>query len=190
MTLTAKQKRFVEEYLIDLNATRAYRAAGYKGNDNVCAVEGLKLLRNPKIAPAIQKAMDERSKRTNVTADRVLQELARLGFSDVRKLFTETGALRRIEDLDDDAAAFVSSVEVVTKKVPGSEESEVEHTAKVRLWDKNSALEKLGKHLKLFTEKVEHEVALALDPSSLPPALRFLAEHSGKGGNGPDAASG
>lgn len=71
--LTLKQKLFADEYLVDLNGARAYRAAGYAGSDNVCAVEANKLLRNPKVAAYVDAAMAERSKRTEITQDMVLQ---------------------------------------------------------------------------------------------------------------------
>ncbi|MGG3282748.1 terminase small subunit [Paenibacillus solani] len=74
MALTAKQHLFVQEYLIDLNATRAYKAAGYSvKSDNAAGVEGHRLLRNPKIAAAVKEAMDKRSERTEITADMVLE---------------------------------------------------------------------------------------------------------------------
>lgn len=87
MALTAKQQRFVEEYLIDLNATRAYKAAGYSvKSDNAAAVEGHKLLRNPKIAEAIKDAQERRSERTEITQDMVLQHWYNLATADPNEL--------------------------------------------------------------------------------------------------------
>lgn len=87
MALTAKQRRFIEEYLIDLNATRAYKAAGYSvKSDNAAAVEGHKLLRNPKIAEEVQKAMEERSERTEITADMVLRRWWDIATADPNEL--------------------------------------------------------------------------------------------------------
>ena len=151
--MTPKQQRFVEEYLIDLNATQAAIRAGY--SEKTAGSVGNENLTKPEIAAAVQQAMNARSARTEITADRVLQELAKIGFSDIRKVFTPGGNLLPIQDLDDETAATMSSVEVVTRKVPGAEEAEVEHVAKIKLWDKRAALELLGKHLKLFTDKVE-----------------------------------
>lgn len=75
MKLTAKQKIFVDEYLVDLNATRAYKAAGYSvKSDNAAAVEGHKLLRNPKIEKYLNERMKDREKRTEITQDMVLQK--------------------------------------------------------------------------------------------------------------------
>lgn len=76
--LTAKQKRFIEEYLIDLNATRAYKAAGYSvRSDNAAGVEGHKLLRNPKINFYLKEKMEKREKRTEITQDKVLKSWLR-----------------------------------------------------------------------------------------------------------------
>ena len=81
MALTAKQQRFVEEYLIDLNATQAAIRAGY--SEKTAYSIGEENLRKPEISFEIQKAMDRRSKRTEITADRVLQEYAKIGFSNI-----------------------------------------------------------------------------------------------------------
>lgn len=153
--LTPKQAAFVKEYLIDLNATKAAVRAGF--SERTANVQVARLLALPHVKAAIEAEMAKREERTEITQDRVLQELARVGFSDIRKLFTESGHLKRPEDWDDDAAAFVSSIEVVVRKVPGGDENEVEHVHKVKLWDKNSALEKIARHLGMLTQKVEHE---------------------------------
>lgn len=154
MALTRKQQRFVEEYLVDLNATQAATRAGYSAK--TANEQGARLLANVSVAEAVQKAMDERSTRTEITADKVLQELAKLGFNDPRKLFDQDGRLLPISQLPDDIAAAVSSVEVVTTRIPGSDPVEVEHTSKIRFWDKRGSLELLGKHLKLFVDRHEH----------------------------------
>ena len=154
-SLTPKQAAFVREYLIDLNATQAAIRAKY--SPRTAASIGEENLRKPEIADAIQKAMESRSKRTEITADRVLQELAKIGFSDVRKIFTETGGLHNPRDMDDDMAAAVQSVEVVVRQVPGEAHSEVEHVHKIKLNDKLGALTQIGRHLGMFTDKVAHE---------------------------------
>lgn len=80
--LTEKQKRFCEEYLIDLNATQSYLRAGYKAksNDIACA-EGSKLLRNPKVAEYIKELREKQAERTEITADKVLEELGTIAFN-------------------------------------------------------------------------------------------------------------
>lgn len=160
MALTSKQDRFVQEYLVDLNATQAAIRAGY--SKKTAAAIGAENLTKPKIAEAVQNAMAERAKRTEITADKVLQELAKIGFADIRKLFTPGGSLLPVSDLDDDAAACLSSIEITTRKVRGGDDDELEEVSKVKLWDKRAALVDLGRHLKLFTDKVEHGTDPAL----------------------------
>lgn len=153
--LTARQKRFVDEYLIDLNATAAYKRAGYTAEGNAAEAAASRMLSNVKVAEAIQKAMDGRSNETKIDAARVLSEIGKLAFADIRKVFDEHGRLRPIHELPDEIAASVSSIEVVTSRIPGGEPSEVEHTAKIKFWDKRGSLELLGRHLKMFTDKTE-----------------------------------
>ncbi len=158
--LTPKQEAFCREYLKDLNGTQAAIRAGYSAK-RADAI-GYENLRKPDIAQAIQQAMTERSKRTEITADRVLSEIGRLAFADIRSVFDENGRLLPVHMLPAEVAASVSSIEVVTSKVPGGEPADVEHTAKIKFWDKRGSLELLGRHLKMFTDKVEVEVVDSL----------------------------
>lgn len=150
MTLSTKQARFVAEYLIDLNGKQAAIRAGYAPGS--AEVTASRLLRQAKVASEIAKAEEDRAKRTGITQDRVLRELARIGFSDLRKAFTPEGGLKRPEDWDDDAAAAISSIEVVTRKIG---EGEVEHVAKVKSWDKVGALTLAARHLGMLKDKTE-----------------------------------
>ena len=105
--------------------------------------------------------MDERSKRTKITSDRILEEIAKIGFSDIRNIFTEADNLHSVSALPDGIAACVQSVEVVTRQTGETDEDgnkKVEYVHKIRLADKLRGLELLGKHLVLFTEKHVHVV--------------------------------
>lgn len=157
--LTAKQQAFVDEYLIDRNATQAAIRAGYSAK--TAYSQGQRLLKNVEVLAAVSGGLKGLSEATGITAARVILELARLGTSDVRRMFNEHGSLLSIVNLSDDAAAAVSSIKVVTKRLPtgDGEPAEVEYISEIKLWDKNSALEKLGKHLKLFTEVHEHTLS-------------------------------
>src|SRR5690606_14509916 len=115
MALTAKQRRFVEEYLIDLNATQAAIRAGY--SSRTAGQIGDENLKKPQIAAAVQAAQAERSARTQITQDRVLTELARIAFFDIRKLYNDDGSMKRPHELDDDAAAVLAGVDVVETAV-------------------------------------------------------------------------
>lgn len=150
--LTPRQAAFVREYLIDLNGTQAAIRAGYSAK--TANEQASRLLAHVSVAAAVQAAMDARSERTEITADRVLAELAKVGFSDIRKLFDDDGKMKHVTMLDDETAAFVSSIKVVANKANRAdgenEQLEVENTLEIKVWDKLSALEKLGRHLKLF----------------------------------------
>ncbi|MCY8902948.1 terminase small subunit [Bacillus spizizenii] len=157
--LTPKQKRFVDEYLIDLNATQAYIRAGYKANSEaVAGVEGHKLLKNPKIEKAISEAMEKRSKRTNITADRVLNQLAKYAFADIRDLMTwneETGRITLLPPDQIDGSIITELTQTVTE-VPYGEEMMDKVTTKVKRGDPLKALELIGKHLGMFDPKNAH----------------------------------
>lgn len=155
--LNDKQARFVEEYLVDLHATQAAIRAGY--SEKTAAQQASRLLSDVKISDAIAHAKAERSSRTEITQDMVLKELAKVGFSDLRNVFTREGHIIDPQDWDDDTAGAVSSLEVIRK--PSAERDEdgnqaFEYVHKFKVWDKVSALEKVGKHLGMFPNK--HEV--------------------------------
>ena len=84
MALTAKQKIFADEYLIDLNATRAYKVA-YPNikKDETARANSSRMLTNANVASYVEKRMKDRQKRTEITQDMVLKELAKIGFADV-----------------------------------------------------------------------------------------------------------
>lgn len=166
--LTAKQEAFVAEYLVDLNATQAAIRAGY--SEKTARQVGSENLSKPDIADAIAEAREQQANRTGVTADMVIRELARIGFSDLRKVLTPGGSLIDPQDWDDDTAAAIASVEVVTLSGERSRDEDgnkiVERTHKLKVWDKNSALEKLGKHLGIFTDdKAGANVAVTVNIS-------------------------
>lgn len=140
--LTDKQERFVKEYLVDLNATAAARRAGYKDPN-----KGRQLVTKSNVAAAIQEEKDKRATRTEITQDRVLLELARIGFFDPRKIFDDAGNPRSINDIDEGTAAAISLMDVETTV---SEDGTATYTKKVRFADKLRALELVGKHLGMF----------------------------------------
>lgn len=169
--MTDRQAEFVRQYLIDLNATQAAIRAGY--SPSTANREGSRLLSNAVIAAAIKEAQDRRAERTKVTQDRVLTELARIGFSDYRVLFDGRGQLKAHNEMDDDGAAVVASVEVFEEfERRGNERVQTGYTKKVKLWDKVAALSKMGQHLGMFTEKVEIS-----GPGGAPMVCEVTIEH-------------
>jgi phage terminase small subunit len=165
--LTKKQELFVAEYLTDLNATRAACAAGYSAKS--AESQGAQLLQNPKVSAEISKKHGKRLEKLEVTAERVLSEIAKLAFFDPRKLFKPDGSPKHILDLDDDTAVAVAGLEV-SELFEGSGEQKraCGSVRKIKLADKGVNLERLGKHLKLFTDKRELTVP---DGSSTPKRL-------------------
>lgn len=143
--LAPMQVRFVEEYMLDLNATQAAVRAGYSAK--TAREQGSRLLSNVIVQSVIAERMKAREKRTEVTADRILKEAARLALFDVRKLFNADGTPKPITELDDDTAAGISGLEVATK---GNAEMGVGEILKYKIADKNSALEKCMRHLGMF----------------------------------------
>lgn len=147
--LTPKQAAFVAEYLIDLNASAAARRAGYSERvSNRIAAENMA---KPVIAQAIADAMAKRAQRTEITQDRVLQELARVAFLDPGKLFNADGAPIPVQQLDEDTRRAVVGLDVVTI---GNADAGIGQVQKIKLADKLSALEKVGKHLGMFTDRL------------------------------------
>jgi phage terminase small subunit len=162
-TLTAKQEQFVAEYLIDLNATQAAIRAGY--SEKTAGSQGFDLLKKPEIQAAIAAAQQKRAERTEITQDRVLQELARIAFFDLRKLYREDGSLKAMHELDDDAAAVLAGVDVVETK--GGEGHIPEFTKKVKIPDKVGALGLAMRHLGMLKDKVEHTGSVTIQASPL-----------------------
>ena len=155
--LDSREKLFVEEYLIDLNVERAAISAGYA--KSTARTRAFKWVSNsqqkkPHVIEAIQKAFKKRSERTEITQDRVLEEFAKLAFSDPRKFFDENDNLKPITDLDDDTAACLSGMDIVTKKVGKGEDSETETVKKIKFVDKKGALDSVARHLGMFNDKL------------------------------------
>ena len=164
--LRPKQRRFVEEYAIDFNATQAAIRAGY--SERTAAEIGSENLRKPLIQMALAEENERRSTRCEVTADRVLLEISRLAFADIRGAFDEQGRLKPVRNLDDDLAPAVAAVEVSVGLT--------DVTKRIKLWDKGAALERLGRHLGLFVDRLKHEGLEGLD--SLADAIRAGRERA------------
>ncbi len=157
--LTAKQQRFCDEYLIDLNATQAAIRAGYKANKkNTFEVIGYQLLQKTSVLEKIQQEMAKRSKRTGINQDRVIQELARIAFVNASDVIDPEDASVRLDATEDDLACIQS---VKVKTMDGEKGSSIER--EVKLNDKMKALELLGKHLGMFKDKIELESDMELN---------------------------
>ena len=155
--LTPKEYRLVTEYIIDLNKTAAAKRAGYSAKS--ANVVGGEALAKPRVAAAVRAAKAERSQRTGITADRVLQELAAIAFTKTSDLAVwDEDEVKKYEPsqlLSDAQAASVSRIKSkkTTRHFPDGE-SETTHEMELRQHDKAAALREMGKHLGI-TEKVD-----------------------------------
>ena len=150
MKLTPRQKDFCEYYLQTGNAAEAARLAGY--SEKTARVIGPENLSKPVIKNAIDKAIAERSRRTGINQDRVIQEIAKLAFLNPIDVIDMDEATIKGEANRDDTACIAS---VKVKVIPGEDGNITER--EVKTYDKLKALELLGKHLGMFTDKLKME---------------------------------
>lgn len=164
MALSPKQQQFCREYIIDLNATQAAIRAGYAKSG--AHVTGHRLLSDAKIADCVAELQQKRSARTEITADRVLAELAKIGFSDIRNVVAwQPNATGMTEDEDgeqrivtNNEVTLIASTEISDDTAASIAEisQSAQGALKIKLHDKRAALVDLGRHLGMFKERVEH----------------------------------
>jgi phage terminase small subunit len=152
--LSPKEQLFVEEYLKDLHQGNAYLRAGYRAKRSSASTGAHILMCKPKIKAAIEAAKAERSRRNEITADRILQEMARLAFLDIGKAFDEGGNLKPLHEMDEDTRRAISGLEVTALYEDGENVGKV---SKIKLADKRAALVDLAKHSGHFDQKVTVE---------------------------------
>ena len=152
--LTPKQRAFCEEYLIDLNAAAAARRAGY--SVNYSNNQGTTLLNLPNTRAEIDRLIAERSQRTRIDEDRVLHEIMLIASFDPADAFAEDGSILPLREMPADFRRAIDSLDVTELfEGKGQDRSPTGHAKRLRFADKLKALELLGKHLRLFTDKVE-----------------------------------
>jgi phage terminase small subunit len=175
LRLTPKQAAFVAEYLVDLNATQA--AIRAKFSERTAEQIGHQLLKKTSVAAAIEAALAARSKRTEITADQVLRELARVGLATLADVtdwgvkeiafgYDEDGRKLRAEDIGDAVvvqyveAPFVTPIDrdklSPDARAAVSEVAMTKDGFRIKMHDKVGALVQIGRHLGMFTEKIEH----------------------------------
>ena len=163
MALTEKQARFVAEYLVDLNATQAAIRAGY--SERTAEVIGYENLRKPQISAAIEQAIQDRQRRTEITQDRVLQELARIAFAngtDFARIVSSPTVTTVVDEegYTQQVLQSVQRVELVdTERVDPEKRAAIasikegKFGIEFKSYDKIRALELLGQHLGMFDRK-------------------------------------
>ncbi len=140
--LSNKQIAFCNEYVVDFNATQAAIRAGY--SKRTAAVIASENLIKPNIQTYLKGLQDHLAVKHSVTKDMIVQELKKIGFSDIRKIFGESGCLKDISKIDDATAAAISSVEVDELQLGGIS---IGKTKKLKFWAKTNALDSLAKML-------------------------------------------
>jgi phage terminase small subunit len=153
--MTPKQQAFILEYLVDLCGAKAAVRAGYAPKQAKKTAH--ELMQKPAIQEAIAKAMRNRSQRTEITQDRVLQEVARIAFLDPRKLLRDDGTPRLMSELDDDTAAALVGLDITEEYGPGAEggREKIGYTKKMKLADKVGALGLAMRHLGMLNDKLQ-----------------------------------
>lgn len=155
--LTDAQERFCQEYLLDLNATRAYLAAYPKVKRTTACANGSRLLANAKVAERIETLQLARTRRMEISADDVVRELAAVGLSDVDHL--AIGEDGRVTIRPGGSPLARRAVAMVKQKrrtiVRDGQAPIVEETTELRLWNKNEALRMLAQHTGVLKERVD-----------------------------------
>lgn len=169
--ITEKQKRFADEWLVDLNGTRAYKVA-YPSvkKDETAKAAASRLLTNVNVKAYIQERQKEREKRTEITQDRVLHELALIAFakaSDYARVVEKDamvevdGNMVPVLDEDGNQVKYRTAEPILTDELTEDQKKAIAVIKKgrdgfeIKPYSKIQALELLGKHLGMFTEKVE-----------------------------------
>ena len=184
--LTTKERRFVEEYLIDFNGTAAAIRAGY--SDRTAANIASENLRKLHIQAEIQGSLQNLTNKTDITKERILLEMRRLALFDVRSLYDENGHPLPVHLLSDDAAAAINGLDVVSI---GNSDVGVGQVMKYKIPDKNKALESLAKILgyldrtteleRLQTEKLKKEIEAQFgDEIEFEPATIIIEAHDAR----------
>lgn len=174
--LNPKELVFVREYVRDGNGTRAAIAAGY--SKRTASVTASKLLKKGKVGEELAKVRGKLLAKLELSAERVLHGLAELAFFDPRKMFLPDGSMKKITEMDDETVHAMAGMDVekLFKHFGKGQAEEVGTITKVRLADRGLNLERLGRHFKLFTDKME-----VTDPAGIIAALREGRERVAKG---------
>jgi phage terminase small subunit len=154
MPISPKQRRFVQEYLIDLNAKQAYIRAGYKARDNAAEVNACRLLRNAQVKAAIKEAQDERARQAGVDAHKVVVELAAIAHQRWARMTQDGPVLLRPEEMSPGIDKCLAWMKV--KRVNAGRAGDCE-ILEFRMHSKTEALRDLAKHLGLLKETVSLE---------------------------------
>jgi phage terminase small subunit len=175
--LPERREKFCQEYLLDLNGTKAAIRAGYA--ESGAATEAWRLLRNAEIQKRIGELRAEQAKVFDITKARVLQEYSRIAFANIKELYTVDGALKNLHDIDEESLSAIASLEIYEERQKSDDPDDemlVGIVKKLKLWDKTKALEAIAKIQGYFAPS---KVALT-DPDGNPVTI-FQLPDNGRG---------
>lgn len=159
---TPMQQLFIEQYMLHRSARRAAVEAGYSDTDNA----GWRLLQNQKIVDEINRRKEAQRRRNELLEDEVLQELAKIAFVDITDVVDFSGSRLNVKDLSE----IPEHVRPAIKKVVCTPSQHGDKVT-IELHDKIAALEKLGKYLSMWVDKIEQKTVVAFEDQ-----LKALAE--------------
>lgn len=147
--LTPKEELFVHRYIVDFNGAASCRDVGY--SEHSAKEIAAELLTKPHIQRRLKELQKELSDKNDNLAQRVVDELKKVGFSNIQDFIQSGNEIKDISTLDRDKAAVISSIKKSKTTFGDGEGNEGEKEAvEFKMWDKLAALEKLGRHVGIF----------------------------------------
>jgi phage terminase small subunit len=173
--LTPAERRFVGEYLVDFNATAALMRCGW--SPHTANQNSVYFLRKPHVRAAIEKGIKRMEAHNVVSATRILEEVLRIATADPRRAMNDDGSMKQLQELDEDTARAVASLEVVTKPGRGDEPPTITH--KLKFWDKGRATDTLLKSLGKLIDgvQVNNTTVVGVGPGALEHARMLELEN-------------
>ncbi len=161
MSLSAKQKKFCDEYLVDLNSTKAAERAGY--SQKTAKEQASRLLTNVNVHSYLSSLKEKREKRTEISQDMIVNELAKVGFTNIQDYINGDLTIRDLAKIPANQAAAIKSIKrTVTESDFGTKE-----VVEFVLHDKLKSLELLGRHVGIFEKDNQQKAPVAFDASKL-----------------------
>ena len=173
--LTKGERAFVGEYLVDFNATAALMRLGWQAH--TADKNAVHYLRRPHVRAAIEKGIKRMEAHSTISAARILEEVLRIATADPRRAMREDGTMKQLQELDEDTARAVASLEVVTKPGRGEEPPTITH--KLKFWDKGRATDTLLKSLGKLLDgvQVNNTTVVGVGPGALEAARMLELEN-------------
>lgn len=175
--MTEQRKRFADKYFETLNGTQSAIYAGY--SEKTAVSQASQMLQDPEVSEYLQNLRNEEAERNGVSREKWLQELKKIGFSDIRELYSSDGQLHNIKQIDDDTAGAISAIK--SKEIYDGDGNKVGDIIEVKTHDKLRALDTIGRHLGYFEKdngQKKPEIVIT-PPLSIEEAKKKLDELNG-----------